>query len=125
MSFATLVDSIKARWRIERDYQELKQEFGLGHYEGRNWRGFHHHASLCIAAYAFLMRERLYGTKKTAIDSKNLLYPKISARVGRGPMQRHVPDSIATLRFRLAHALSQNLRQCPCCGRAPGRVMNI
>lgn len=125
MSFAALVDSIKARWRIERDYQELKQEFGLGHYEGRNWRGFHHHASLCIAAYAFLMRERLSGTKKTAINSKNLPYPKISARVGRGPMQRHVPDSIATLRFRLAHAISQGLRQCPCCGRAPGRVMNI
>lgn len=63
-TFAALVDSIKARWRIERDYQELKQEFGLGHYEGRNWRGFHHHASLCIAAYGFLMRERLSGAKK-------------------------------------------------------------
>jgi len=61
MPFAALVESIKARWRIERDYQELKQEFGLGHYEGRNWRGFHHHASLCIAAYGFLMRERLSG----------------------------------------------------------------
>ncbi len=66
MPFAALVESIKARWRIERDYQELKQEFGLGHYEGRNWRGFHHHASLCIAAYGFLMRERLSGAKKNA-----------------------------------------------------------
>jgi SRSO17 transposase len=46
------------RWRIERDYQELKQELGLDHYEGRGWRGFHHHASLCIAAYGFLIRER-------------------------------------------------------------------
>jgi SRSO17 transposase len=45
-------------WRIERDYQELKQEIGLGHYEGRGWRGFHHHASLCIAAYDFLVAER-------------------------------------------------------------------
>jgi SRSO17 transposase len=45
-----LVQVAKARWWIERDYQELKQELGLGHYEGRNWRGFHHHASLCIAA---------------------------------------------------------------------------
>jgi len=43
---------------IERDYQELKQEIGLGHYEGRGWRGFHHHASLCIAAYGFLVAER-------------------------------------------------------------------
>ncbi|MBC7454565.1 MAG: IS701 family transposase, partial [Massilia sp.] len=41
------------------DYQDLKQEFGLGHYEGRGWRGFHHHASLSIAAYGFLMAERL------------------------------------------------------------------
>lgn len=46
------------RWRIERDYQELKQEIGLGHYEGRGWRGFHHHATLCIAAYGFLVSER-------------------------------------------------------------------
>ena len=53
-----LVHVAKARWRIERDDQELKQELGLGHYEGRNWRGFHHHASLCIAAYGFLVAER-------------------------------------------------------------------
>ena len=48
----------KLRWRIERDYLDLKQEIGIGHYEGRGWRGFHHHATLCIAAYAFLILER-------------------------------------------------------------------
>ena len=53
-----LVDAAKLRWRIERDYQELKQELGLGHFEGRGWRGFHHHASLCIAAYGFLVSLR-------------------------------------------------------------------
>jgi SRSO17 transposase len=53
-----LVDIAKLRWRIERDYQDLKQELGLGHYEGRGWRGFHHHASLCIAAYGFLISLR-------------------------------------------------------------------
>jgi len=58
-----LVAAAHQRWRIERDYQDLKQDFGLGHYEGRGWRGFHHHASLCIAAYGFLMAERLIADK--------------------------------------------------------------
>jgi SRSO17 transposase len=53
-----LVRLAKQRWIIERDYQELKQELGLGHFEGRGWRGFHHHATLCIAAYGFLVAER-------------------------------------------------------------------
>ena len=53
-----LVGAAKTRWHIERDYQELKQELGLDHFEGRSWRGFHHHATLCIAAYGFLVRER-------------------------------------------------------------------
>ncbi len=47
-----LVTAAHLRWRIERDYQDLKQEFGVGHYEGRGWRDFHYHASPCIAAYA-------------------------------------------------------------------------
>ncbi len=58
ITFRELVDFAKLRWRIERDYEELKQEVGLGHYEGRSWRGFHHHATLCIAAYGFLISER-------------------------------------------------------------------
>ena len=70
ISLNDLVDTVKMRWRIERDYLELKQELGLGHYEGRNWRGFHHHASLCIAAYGFLTLERLAGLKKNAARLK-------------------------------------------------------
>jgi SRSO17 transposase len=58
VSRRALVTATKLRWRIERDYQDLKQELGLGHYEGRGWRGFHHHATLCIAAYGFLISER-------------------------------------------------------------------
>jgi SRSO17 transposase len=57
-SLKSLVKMAKHRWIIERDYEELKQELGLGHYEGRGWRGFHHHATLCIAAYGFLISER-------------------------------------------------------------------
>jgi SRSO17 transposase len=58
LSLKRLVGISKHRWVIERDYEELKQELGLTHYEGRNWRGFHHHATLCIAAYGSLMAER-------------------------------------------------------------------
>jgi SRSO17 transposase len=58
LALVELVHLAKHRWIIERDYQELKQELGLGHYEGRGWRGFHHHATLCIAAYGFLVAER-------------------------------------------------------------------
>lgn len=58
IAFDRLVDITMMRWRIERDYQDLKQEVGLGHFEGRGWRGFHHHATMCIAAYGFLVSER-------------------------------------------------------------------
>jgi SRSO17 transposase len=62
----------KMRWRIERDYQELKREFGLAHYEGRGWQGFHHHATLCIAAYGFLIAQRLNyrDVKKNAVPTE-------------------------------------------------------
>jgi SRSO17 transposase len=71
-----MIDTVMGRWRIERDYEELKQELGLGHFEGRNWRGFHHHASLCIAAYGFLMLERLSGSKKNAARFKTPSLPE-------------------------------------------------
>jgi len=58
MPLRQLVDIAHMRWRIEHDYRDLKQEIGLGHYEGRGWRGFHHHGTLCIAAYGFLISER-------------------------------------------------------------------
>jgi SRSO17 transposase len=78
---STLIDLVaKAhmRWRIERDYQDLKQELGLGHYEGRGWRGFHHHASLTIAAYGFLVAERL-ATGRAIGVKKNFLERQVPA----------------------------------------------
>jgi SRSO17 transposase len=74
IGFARLVDLAKLRWRIERDYQELKQELGLGHFEGRGWRGFHHHATLCIAAYGFLISER--ETIPPSADRHASLFPQ-------------------------------------------------
>ncbi len=72
-----LVHTAKARWVIERDYQELKQEIGLGHYEGRGWRGFHHHASLCIAAYGFLVAERCLSPPRRRFTRRRLKAPAL------------------------------------------------
>ena len=118
---ATLVETAKLRWRIERDYQELKQELGLDHYEGRGWRGFHHHMALCVAAYGFLVSERSLippsGLKPRS--SKRLAYPKVidPADPPIRP-ERHVASSIASIRIRLARALARRLSRCPCCQRA-------
>ena len=90
----------KHRWIIQRDYEELKQELGLGHFEGRNWRGFHHHATLCIAAYGFLVAER------------NLFFP--SARTGLPParLTAFAPSDIIRIRSQ-RYTSSSHVR---CCG---------
>jgi SRSO17 transposase len=91
-----LVFVTKMRWRIERDYQELKQEFGLGHYEGRGWRGFHHHATLSIAAYGFLMAQRL-RMQSDGRDKKNFPERALPALppdyIPRGSPARSTPRS--------------------------------
>ena len=119
---ADLVEQAKLRWRIERDYQELKQEIGLGHYEGRGWRGFHHHATLCIAAYGFLVSES--GSRfppqrlaTRARSSKRLAYPRVidPAAPPLRP-ERHVANSITTVRSPRPRHCSQ-LPRCPCCQR--------
>lgn len=105
-SLTTLVATAKGRWRIERDYQELKQAFGLKHYEGRNWRGFHHHATLCTVAYGFLVMERLRcGDQKKSAPARQLPYPKATGRGVIKRAQRHVVNSIATLRWELNQAI--------------------
>jgi SRSO17 transposase len=102
--FDKLVDAIKLRWRIERDYQELKQEVGLGHYEGRGWRGFHHHATLCIAAYGFLIAERqtippsghpCARRFQTSAVSRRPRPPRpaAAARTPRPKLHRHAPPT--------------------------------
>jgi SRSO17 transposase len=115
-----LVNLAKLRWRIERDYQDLKQELGLGHYEGRGWRGFHHHATLCIAAYGFLLAGRAAipppQESETRHSSRNLPYPQVTDRAAL-PIrpERHVTTSITSVRTAIARALAQTLPRCPCC----------
>jgi len=67
-SFRGLVRKAKGRFRIEQDYEELKGEVGLDHFEGRSWQGWHHHVTLVTLAYAFLVLERIGNKKNFWID---------------------------------------------------------
>jgi SRSO17 transposase len=81
-SLVALVRFAKLRWRVERDYQELKQEIGLDHFEGRTWRGFHHHATLCAVAHAFLALKRaLFPPEISSLDTPD----------GTSPLADHYP----------------------------------
>ena len=102
-SLRELIDIAKMRWRIERDYQDLKQEIGLGHYEGRGWTGFHHHGTLCIAAYGFLVSERetippsgpacaRSGAKPALPDGYRPRGAADPARAPRPELDRHHPS---------------------------------
>jgi hypothetical protein len=94
----------------------LKSELGLAHFEGRGWRGFHHHASLCIAAYAFLILERSAFPPQPAGAAKNLPFPAVlNARAPPIRPERHVANSIATIRRQLTIVLAKSLYRCPCC----------
>jgi hypothetical protein len=105
ISLEKLADTTKLQWRIERDYQELKQETALGHFEGRGGRGFHHHATLCIAACGFPVAG-LSSFPPPALTSgqplRYLKYPKVGSR-GDPTLrpERHSPYFIATIKRKL------------------------
>jgi len=113
-----LVGTAKDRWWVERGYRELKQEVGLRDFQGRGWRGFHHHVTLCLAAYGFLVLSRCRHPQahQAGSSAKNLPYPKLTDP-NRPPIrpERHVPWSIRTLRKRLTLGLVARLPRCPCC----------
>jgi len=104
-----LVYLAKLRWLIERDYRELKQELGLGHYEGRGWPGFHHHAALAIAAYGFLLKERL--AIPPSAPQKRLLLEEPALPDGFRP--RGSPDPTAASPARLHRHAPSNDRRRP------------
>src|SRR6187397_1766882 len=60
----TLAATIKARWICEQAHQQLKEELGLDHFEGRSWQGLHRHALMTMIAYAFLQHRRLAKAKR-------------------------------------------------------------
>lgn len=67
-SLRRLVRLAKCRWKIEHDYHQLKEELGLDHYEGRSWRGWHHHVTMVMLAHAFLTLETLRSKKNFWVD---------------------------------------------------------
>ena len=89
-SITKLVRLAKLRWRVERDYQEMKQEIGLDHFEGRTWPGFHHHATLCAVAHGFLALQRaLFPPEDEAVDAS-----AGASRSAASPaeLDRHLPS---------------------------------
>jgi len=113
------VRTAKHRWIIERDYEELKQELRLGHFEGRSWRGFHHHATLCIAAYGFLFAERNRFRPQRVSEMSDYQRPNSHPSTGRAARVRpewHSTGSVATLRITIARHLLAQMPCCPFCG---------
>ena len=64
------------RWKIEQGYQQMKEELGLDHFEGRTWRGFHHHALLVMLAFGFLALEQLRAKQEQKVPPA----PRVDAR---------------------------------------------
>jgi len=86
---------MKLRWRVERDYQELKGEIGLDHFEGRTWRGFHHHATLCSAAHAFLaLRSALVPPEQSEVDARDGATPPASRAPAPGRLLPALPQAV-------------------------------
>ena len=98
-SLETLAALIKARWACEQMHQQMKDELGLDHFEGRSWRGLHHHALLCQLAFAFLQHLRL-GGKSAPIPSEP------------GPPPS---PSLPAIRRRIVAVLTRVLLRCPHC----------
>ena len=118
INLCKLVAIARLRWRIERDHEELKQELDLGHFEGRNWRGFHHHETLSIVTYSFLVLERcLFPRSHSKQPKSRFTYPVCNptTRPRRCPFRQnsiiHNPlPASATRLQRILPALSHVVR---------------
>ena len=111
-----MVAAAKGRWWVEQGYRDLKQEVGLGDHEGRGWRGFHHHVTLCFAAYGFLVLRRCQTFQLVGGRAGALTFPMVEDPANP-PIrtERHAPSSIPTARRRLTVGIARRLARCPCC----------
>jgi SRSO17 transposase len=103
---------IKARWVCEQMHQQLKDELGLDHFEGRSWRGLHHHALMCQLAFAFLQHLRLGGKKARRRERARTAAPAHAA--GGAPPHRGGP-----------HPRAAALPALPAPLRPPSLAMNV
>ena len=119
--FGRLVDLTKLRWRIERDYQDLKQEVGLGHFEGRGWRGFTttpRCASRPTGSWSPRGRRFLWDLVSPC-RSETCGSQRLPTEAPPLRPERHIPNSIATMRRRLIVAIARSLSRCLCCTGRP------
>jgi SRSO17 transposase len=91
LSPEALAALIKARWVCEQMHQQLKEELGLDHFEGRSWRGLHHHVLLCQIAFAFLQHLRLGGKKPGRSNRNRAAAAADAARGAASPRRRPRP----------------------------------
>jgi SRSO17 transposase len=87
MDLRSLAATIKARWICEQAHQQLKEELGLDHFEGRSWHGLHRHALMTMIAYAFLQNRRLTKVRRGKKNQR----PTSSTHVTGGPPRHRRP----------------------------------
>jgi SRSO17 transposase len=92
----TLAATIKARWICEQAHQQLKEELGLDHFEGRSWQGLHRHALMTMIAYAFLQHRRLARARRKKKNQRASASANFARRPKRHP-QTHRATAIATM----------------------------
>ena len=121
ISLERMVDLAKLRWRIERDYLELKQEVGLGHYEGRGWRGFHHHATSLHRSLRIPdlregddspLRTSPHLARRAICPSRRLPTQRICRCARNATCRTQSQRCVSASRALWLHALPR----CPCCG---------
>jgi SRSO17 transposase len=91
-ALSALARQIKARWVCEQGHQQMKEELGLDHFEGRGWHGLHHHAVLVMIAFAFLQHLRLSNQLERGKNDRRRPRPAAPAHAARHPARHPRPD---------------------------------
>ena len=89
----SLAATIKARWVCEQAHQQMKEELGLDHFEGRSWHGLHRHALMTMIAYAFLQHRRLTQARRGKKSQRTATSTKLAGRASRHRQPHHATAS--------------------------------